>query len=208
MVTVERRWPHATLVCVAPGPSLTSADCDFVRGKAPVIAINDAVQVAPWADVLYSSDRTWWERHHTVPFTGLRFSVGSRVHAANAYRACAAIQVLENTGIVGLELAPTGLRTGQNSGHAAINLAVHLGAARIILLGYNMGCVGRATHFNGAPHGASQHYPLFRQHAATLVQPLKDAGVAVVNCTPRTQLTAFPLADLRDVLRQDAEAAA
>lgn len=39
-----------------------------------MIAVSDAYRLAPWADVLVSSDRAWW-RHHQPEFRGRRFSV-------------------------------------------------------------------------------------------------------------------------------------
>lgn len=207
MVAAQCLWPNATVVCVAPGPSLTQSDCDLVRGRARVIAINHAIKLAPWADVLYSSDRTWWEQNHARPFDGLRYSVGSRVSVANPYLMCPAIQVLQNTGKDGLEKEPTGLRTGENSGHAAVNLAVHLGASRIVLLGYNMGFVGGVDHFYGGAHGSDKRYAQFRTNFLTLLQPLQEAGVELVNCTPNSRLP-WPVVDLRRLLNQEAEVAA
>ena len=53
----------------------------------------------------------------------------------NAY----GIPEFTNTGEEGLELDPTGLRNGQNSAYAAINLAVHMGARTVVLLGVDAG---------------------------------------------------------------------
>ena len=56
----------------------------------------------------------------------------------------------------GLESARDTLAHGNNSGYAAINLAVHLGAARIVLLGYDMGNDGKVSHFHeGYPPNAT-----------------------------------------------------
>src|SRR5690606_24516492 len=124
---------------------------DFVRGKAPVICINDAHRMAPWADVLYSSDRSWWPHYKGVPsFGGLKFGIGSGIGKANAFHQLPDVSVLRNTGYDGLEMAPTGLRNGRNSGYAAVNLAVHLGASRVVLLGYDMGWQGAKAHFFGS----------------------------------------------------------
>ena len=113
--------------------------------------------------------------------------------------------VLRNTGDTGIEAHPSGLRTGKNSGASAINLAVHFGAARIVLLGYDM----TGGHFFGKHPGrlnqgpAKETFlPMFRQ----MVEPLKALGVEVVNCTRTTKLDCFPTADLRAVL--EAEVAA
>lgn len=204
MTSAERIWPNSTVVCVAPGPSLTPADVDYVRGKARVIAINDAVLLCPWADVLYSSDRAWWEQFSKTKqaFGGLRYSVGSQPDKANPYARHPEIQVLTNTGETGLELQPTGLKTGRNSGYSAINLAVHFGAKQIVLLGYNMGRLDGRTHYCNVGYRPNSPYPQFRELFKTIVKPLRELGTEVINCTPDTCLDVFPITALREVVEE------
>jgi hypothetical protein len=204
LARVERLWPGETIACLATGPSLTQSDCDYLRGRVRVIAINDSYRLAPWADVLYSSDRRWWPHYKGVPsFEGSKFGVGSGQGKANPFTGYPEIRVQKNTGYSGLEIEPNGLRTGRNSGYAAINLAVHLGAARILLLGYNMSHQNGSHFFGNHPAGLNQSaalYPGFRRSFDSLVEPLKAAGIEVINCTPNTSLHTFPRRALRDVL--------
>jgi hypothetical protein len=202
---VPRIWSGETVVCLATGPSLTQTDVDYCRGKARVIAINDAVRMAPWADVLYSSDRYWWPRHNGVPsFTGAKFGIGSSVGKFNGFVKHPDVRVLKNTGYTGLELEPTGLRNGKNSGYAAINLAFHFGASRILLLGYDMGRRQGLTHFFGDHVGMANptdvHFGSWRRLFDSLLEPLTTAGVSVLNCTPGSSLNTFPMANLREML--------
>lgn len=194
--TVERLWPHATVVCLGSGPSLTQADVDRVRGRARVIAVNDAFRLAPWADVLYAADAKWWRRGAGVPtFRGLKYSILPNWTAQEFPD----VRILRNTGVDGLELDPTGLRTGRNSGYQAINLAVHLGASQIVLLGYDM----HGDHFFGShPDKSKPPFALCLPLFPTLVGPLKAAGVSVVNCTPRSAVTCFPMTPLSSVLAE------
>ncbi len=204
MVRVPRLWPGETVICLATGPSLTPDDVEFCRGRAGVrvIAINDAYRLAPWADALYACDAKWWHWHIGVPsFTGPKWSLE---HSAwGNYRAVYTdVQRLRNTGPAGLEHDPTGLKSGRNSGYQAINLAVHYGAARIVLLGYDMQPSGGKSHFFGDhPNKQQSPYAMFRRAFQALVRPLEKAGVTVVNCSRHTALTAFPTADLRATLQ-------
>lgn len=206
-VHVPRMFPGATIACIATGPSLTQADCDQVRAAGlPTIAINDAHRLAPWSDVLYSSDRMWWPHYKGVPeFKGLRFGIGSAPGKNNKFHEYPEINVLKNTGYCGLDLETTGLRNGRNSGYAGINLAVHLGAKRILLLGYNLGYLKNRAHFFGDhPVGLTQNqsnYTAFRALFDTMVVPLKAAKVEVINCTPETSLNTFPVCDVSDAIR-------
>jgi hypothetical protein len=201
---VPRLFDGETIACLATGPSLTPQVVEACRGRVRTIAINDAHRLAPWADVLYSSDRRWWPHYKGVPsFAGLKYSIGSGQMKRNPFRDYPEIRVLRNTGYLGLELDPGGLRNGRNSGFAAINLAVHLGATRIILLGYNMSHAAGAHFFGDHPQGLTQNaslYPGFRRNFDTLVEPLRTLGVEVFNCTENSSLDAFPRRDLADVL--------
>lgn len=195
------------VVCLATGPSLTAADVDRCRGRATVVAVNDAHRLAPWADVLYSSDRYWWGYHAGVPaFVGRK--AGIEVSPGRAPRELAArvpgIVIYRQTGVDGLELAPDGLRTcGANSGGAALNLAVHLGARRVLLLGYDMGDVTGRGHFFGQHPDrirGRHNFPTWRRAFQTMAAPLAAAGVEVLNCTRTTSLEAFACVPLEEAL--------
>lgn len=194
MTPVPRLWPGATIAILANGPSLTRADVDAVAGLR-TIAIKDAIRLKPDADVLYACDAKWWKHYEkTLTFAGPRYALDPK--------AAPWATVLKNTGEVGLELNPSGLRTGKNSGFQAVNLAVHLGAARILLLGYDMRPVsGKHYWFGTHPyHTVENPYLHFRELFRTIVAPLKAAGVEVVNVTPGSALDAFPRVPLAQAL--------
>lgn len=215
MVRIERLWPGSTVVCIATGPSLCAEDVDYVRGKARVIAVNDGYRLAPWADVLYSSDHQWWPRYKGVPaFTGPKYCVarsGRNYRDRDSIPKHPEVQMLRNTGTEGVEKRPDALRTIRNSGGAAINLAIHFGAVRILLLGYNMGHDNGKAHFFGNHAGLpndSHNYQTFIRLFQTMAHPLKDMGVTVINCSRVTRLTAFPCKPLREALPESSEVAA
>lgn len=189
-------------VLIGGGPSLTREDVDAVRGRATVIAINDAYKLAPWADVLYAADRKWIDWHDGVPsFTGRKFTIASHDTTPRPDWT-----VLKNTGTHGLELQFGAVRTGYNGGYQAINLAVHLGATRILLLGYDM-----APNPDGPSHWFGEHpdkkpspYPQMRAAFDSLLDPLKVCGVEVVNCSRQTALLCFPLSLLGPMFEERA----
>jgi len=197
-------WPasNQVWVCLGCGPSLTVEDVEYCRGRASVIAINNTYQLAPWAEVLYACDARWWGWHKGVPgFAGLKFSVEPKAKAGRReHGPYADITVLRNTGDDGFEADPSGLRTGKNSGYQAINLAVHFGARRIILLGYDMGPSkeGRDHYFGSHPGGVVPPYHLFMRNYPNLAAELKKRGVDVINASRKTALGVFrrqPLAE-------------
>lgn len=195
-----------TIVCIGGGPSLTREDVDFVRGKARVLAINNAYELAPWADVLYACDGRWW-RHHWARVKDLpALKVSLQLPADKKPDG---VLCLKKTGRGGLEPDPSGLRHGHNSGYQALGVCAHLGVSRILLLGYDMrlGTGGRA-HWH--PDHPWRMHPSFNTWIAlyqTLVEPLKARGIQVINCTRESNLTAFPRGDLRALLTRREAAA-
>lgn len=199
--TVPRLLPNGgTVVCLGGGPSLTEADVAYCRGKADlVIAINNAYQLAPWADVLYACDARFWTWHRGVKsFKGLKFSL------QKAAAVWSAVGVLKRTGDYGLERKPHGLRTGRNSGYQAINVALHLGATRVLLLGYDMQLTGGRCHWH-PPHPNNQPPPVqsFRGAFRMLAPQLAGYGLTVINCSRETALTCFPCQPLEQALPDD-----
>ena len=201
LVSVPRLLPvGGTVVCIGSGPSLTLEDVASCQGQGLVVAVNDAIQYAPFAVALMASDAEWWAAHRGVPtFSGLKYCLEPR-----AYGRWSDVQVLRNTGHEGLELDSTGLKTGRNSGAAAINLAVHLGATRILLLGYDCARDRKGReHFFGAHRPGLRNgspYRLFRQMFAKMAAPLKAVGVTIVNCSRRTEIECFERQPLEQAL--------
>lgn len=202
------------MVCLGGGPSLTLDDVNYCRERADaVICINNSYQLAPWATALYAADSKWWRwhrEHATRPdelvdpitkrsysFGGLRYSL-QRDAAAHP-----GVQVLQNTGAEGLEHFPTGLRTGNNGGYQAINLAVHFGVKRILLLGYDMQRGPRGEghwHGNHPKQKAKHSFLSFIAAFPSLLTPLSQLGIEVINCSPRTSLQCFPQMALQKAL--------
>lgn len=219
-VAVPKLWPGETAVCIASGWSLTPEDVAYVKGKAKAIVINASYAAAPWADVLYVADanpfRWYWEhgpkgtKQFPVPnvpmrdFRGLKFSLTKRSGSWSG------VQVLKQGREEGLSLDPTRLCLGMNSGYQAINLAVLLGAARILLLGYDMTVAKDGTEYWHAPHPHKKRSPYrgFQRLFPSIVEPLKKAGVQVVNCSRHTALECFPKMELREALPAMQETAA
>src|SRR5690606_17577639 len=99
VAVAPRLWPDSTVVLIGGGPSLTAGDVGACRDRARVIAINDAHRLAPWADVLYSSDQRWWEYYQGVPeFRQAKYGI-----APLSPRPEWGITVLANTGDDGID---------------------------------------------------------------------------------------------------------
>lgn len=198
---VPRLFPASTIVCVGSGPSLVAADILHAACHGAVIlAINSAYLSCPSVlpDVLYAPDAQWWGWHPDaldLPCPKFAFQQEAAIYPQ--------LTILGRTGYDGLDTDPRYLRSGGHSGYAAINLAVHLGARAIVLLGYDYCPDARgAHHFSGGDHPDGSHVP-YDVHLAvydTLVAPLAALNITIVNASRVSTITAFPCATLAEVL--------
>lgn len=175
-----------------------------------VMAVNCTWQLVPWADVLYAGDREWWSNYGGgMTFAGDRYTRNEWASVwfhAKHVRSCpdnALCNTVHRCTGQGLCRIPNTIHLGGNSGYQAINLAYHLGARSIVLLGFDMHREGGA-HWHGDHPGLNVpevHLPVWRDRMAPLANDLRREGVKVVNATPGTALECFPKMDLARALR-------
>lgn len=210
--SVPRDWPGETVAILASGPSLTREQCDYVRGKCRVIAVNnqgiDTVDsntrqivpaFAPWADVLYAADTRWWNhyRAQALAFPGLKVKIRDAHHLPE-------VHVLQVSHERVFDPRPTHLATGGNSGYQAMHLAAHFGATRLILLGFDMKFSDhRRRHWFGN-HSATLNtignFTAWIRNFTALAPVLERRGVEVINCTTDTALKCFSRRSLSEAL--------
>jgi hypothetical protein len=214
--TVPKTWVGETAFILAGGPSLKGFKSEMLRGKGRIITINDSWRLHPKADVHYFCERRWFTdqigrnywvglgTEKQINFHDLIYK-GFWVCGGTGFEDHPQVHQLKFTGQVGLETDPTGLRHGSNSGYAAINLAFLFGAKRIVLLGYDMRCVGQRSHWHdNTPHTAAEFANILKHSMLPLfdglVEPLAQAGVEVINATPDSELKCWPYVPLGEIL--------
>ena len=193
---VPRLWPESTIVCIGSGPSLIAADV-YLAKTAPVrtLAINTAYQWVPSPDVLVGADAKWWGWHpDAVALPSLKFSLQQTPYPQ-------VIPLTWTTGD-GIDLDPTRVRGGGHSGYAAINVAVHLGARTIVLLGYDLAPNAHGDDHCHAPHPDGSHlqYAHRREIYRTLLAPLADRGIRIVNASRETTVPEIPRLSLAEAV--------
>ena len=192
-VTVDRLWPGEPFLVCGAGPSLSAADLALWRQSSPrprLIVVNNAVQLAPDADVLYAADAQWWTWNIAVADTALPALLFGAQPSISRVRST--VRVIATRNGNGISTDPSWIYSGGHGGHQAINVAALLGAASIALLGFDMGAdrAGR-HHFHPAhPNGTHPTYrarlPAFRGLRAAL-----DAlHIPIVNCSRQTAIPA------------------
>jgi len=157
------------IVLLAPGPSMSQGLADSVRHE-PVGVVGNCWELAPLALFLAANDRHWWMKYPEAKgFAGRKFS---------------------SNRMAGVEVLP-GSRTVWNSGVLALTAAVHLGATRIRLYGFDM----HGTHYfgpytNGLRNTAPDRRQVHRQQYAQWAR--QHRSIEVINCTPGSALGCFP----------------
>src|SRR5690606_16590906 len=173
------RWPGATVVVAASGPSLTKEDLEFVRGKAKLIVVNATFKLAPWADLLYAADFRFWEVYAPKifpTFQGEMWSVSemARDRFGTYWIRCGTGQ--------GFSREPDTINGGGNSGYQAIHLAATFGAKKIVLLGFDMQRTGGLEHWHGKHEGNlpnGRGFASWMQQMTPLARDLEAMGVEV-----------------------------
>lgn len=158
-----------TFAILCTGPSMSQAVADSVRHLC-VVAVNNAFELAPWAEAMAANDVRWWNQNpHAQQFKGRKFSASS---------------------IHGVQKLP-GVATSQCSGVVAMEVAKQLGAKRIVILGLD----GQGSHYfgdysGGLKNAQATHY---MQHAAQFKKwGAMNQGIEVINATPNSAVKCFP----------------
>lgn len=141
---------------------------------------------APWADALYAIDAPWWKHYGRQVAAGFRGEAFSAKHRG-----------------FGCHVATS--PHFSNSGTAALALAAHFGARRLLMVGYDCQFTGGKSHSHGdhpPTLGNAKSLPKWPEKFAQCAAHLARLGVEVINCTRSTALTCFPRGDLETELER------
>lgn len=195
--SIPKAWPGARVFIVGGGRSLKGFDWDRLKGQGKIIAINNAglAPAVTWADMLYFADGRWlsWNASHIEEFKG-PFLVTRTAGCSAPHRPVMMVgRDLKN----GLSKIPT-LVAGECSGANALNIAYHMGASEVYLLGIDM----RSGYWHDGHKVATRDryaqsfIPAFERMAGVL----RHTNTKVWNCSPISALKAFQYRPLDEVI--------
>lgn len=202
--TPEPIFAGLTVFCLASGPSLTQAIADRIKGRAAIVC-NSSCDLAPWARVLFFMDNGWfaanretvaiWPGHVITLSKAAKRELPDKVRRVRAVGDPMLPPVFKRAGEI---------QQGRSTGHAAVSLAIAAGAARVVLVGYDMRLIeGREhhhQHYAGRPRDlevyARDFVPAFNGWAAAAA----SVGAEILNATPGSAITEFPFVELDEVL--------
>lgn len=168
------------------------------------MAVNNAWQLVPWADALYACDGAWWKEHgdalDAAGFSGLRLTQDAA--AANKRSSLRRFELQDFDRLLLSE--PGVIGNGGNGGFQALNIALHFGARRIALAGFDM-TIRHGVHWHGEhpkplrnpDEALTRRWRGVLDDAATVLAAL---DVALIDCAPQGALTKYPKASLAEAL--------
>lgn len=132
------------------GPSLTPKIAQALA-PYPHIVVNNSYQLVHRPTVLVVMDRRWFEWHGAAVMAGGHTVIVPRRPGVAIPYPGKHYPMLRERDMIWPK-AP-GTIGGKNSGHAAINLAILMGASRIYVAGFDMGFPGARTHWHSTKRG-------------------------------------------------------
>lgn len=208
--TPELVFAGETVFCLASGPSLTQSVAEVVRGRRSIV-VNSSCMLAPWADVLYFTDSSWYAARQKLveewPGLVVSQSRNAKIELPDKVKR---VKGFGEPSYMVTEFPAIGsgvIRQGRSSGHTAVALAIAMAAKTIVLLGYDMRLVDGREHCHSEykPEGrdlgqyATDFVPAFSGWNAAALK----MGVQILNATPGSAVTEFPFVDLDDVLNSN-----
>jgi hypothetical protein len=193
---IPPEWTGETAFIVGGGPSVGSIDLELLRGQR-VIAINTSYQAVPFADFLIFADARWYENYRSqlVDWKGRIICCSQSSRSPQLLRVARRDRPTDD--------ARDTLFVKSTTATAAIELAVKLGAAKIVLLGLDgkVGSDGKTHHHRSQPWrplpGWEQKH---RNDLIQLVEPLKARGIEICHGTPGSAYEFWPTVALTDAL--------
>lgn len=191
-------WAGETAFIIAGGPSLAGFDFSRLAGRR-VIAINSSVFSCPSAGVLFFGDERWWRWNADKvkrTYAGRIFTCSSVADPVvhNLVKRRPPPYISPERGDV------TMLRTSLT---ASINLAIHFGCTRLILLGADMKAAanGRAHHHPEYPvRNLPTCWDVQMTELREVAKSISDLGIEIINTSLESRIDWWPKQSIEELL--------
>lgn len=198
--TVPPMWKGQNVFLIGGGASISS-QLDLIKTlpiRGPVIAINNAWRLEPYADMLYFADRQWYLNNKDDLIDCHSHMIVSRsfIPDRDGGPRVKQIKLLGRAWSSSLSYHP-GRVAGWCSGANAINIAYLAGAKAAYLFGFDMK-PGRWHNEYKTEDYSSKYIERFIPSLELMASEL-EGKMSVFNCSVDSALTCFPLATREDV---------
>lgn len=227
---IPKIWDGGECWILGGGPSLTEqfdiprhVISEVISGKLPpnayspymsaihdkhVIGVNGAFRIGNWIDIVTFGDPSWFLENRQRLRSFPKIKVGFCDVAESRRYINDEVKYVPRYGakISGITEKKNLICWNKNTGFASINLAYHLGAKRIILVGFDMDVdsLGR-QHWhsfyrrNAAPPKKSP-FPRHLKHAPAVKQDADRLGIKIINASPNSKITVFEKSTVKEIL--------
>jgi len=195
--SVPREWPGETVFILGGGTSVLNLDLSKLAGRR-VIVINTSYLTYPSADALVFSDPDWWGWH--VDRKELKAFAGTIISLAAGKFDKRFKPLMRFRPDNGLATNRGAACINATTMTAAINVAMHYGAKRCVLLGLD-GKAGNGRTHHHEKHPYDQREGNWARHATDLNYVAKSAakfGLECVNVNPDSAHRMFPFGDYEE----------
>jgi hypothetical protein len=208
---IPKLWTDETCVLLGGGPSLPGLLEGKRFNRCPVIAVNDAFRLCSDAAVCFFGDTKWywWNKEDLKSFKGLKVSCDKQPNPAKvkdteigSVKKELDVKIIRYSSGYGITIEPNRVRFNSSSGACAINLAWHLGAKRIVLVGYDMRVINGERnwrrHNNWQP-GQPKGFEAFLKCFDYIAEDASGLGLDILNATPKSGIKNFPFISLESL---------
>jgi hypothetical protein len=190
---VPLEWSGERCFIIAGGPSVKQQTALIPKLRGRIIAIKQAVQLRPDADVMFLAARDDWFvcRDYFKLYRGPR--IICRSNYPNMPRGTLYLRRSKEP----LSRDPQ-LLGGLDAGASAINLAALFGAKEIVVLGLDMVQGRWVRNHPTMPVIPDWHFRLHLEGLQRMAPELKSEGIRVINCSPITAVPFFERRPLKE----------
>lgn len=203
--SVPRLWPDSTVFIIGGGPSIKKQDLTMISANGhKTIGCNAAFLDYPWIDCVYFGDCKFhmWiteDNHYKRQFDefkGLKISCCPDTTTDKRIHSLFRIQkgIVQDRRSIGWNM---------NTGGSAINLGYHLGASRIILLGFDMHLKNGMNYHDYhiiPPNNPEEVLKKFIRFFRFITEDAKELKLKILNATPESALNYFPMVKYEEVV--------
>lgn len=205
--------PEAVIKKVLSGESPPNVYSDYMKElhTKHVIGVNAAFRLGDWIDMVAFGDSGFFLRFREslAIFPGLKVSCGS----GGSHEHWVKYLGRDNNHAKGISPVNGLISWNGNTGAASINIAVHAGAKRIFLLGFDMNLdpSNQMQHwhdlYNKGPVQDDRRrrklpFPRHLPGFPLIAADAKKLGIEIINISPNSAITDFPKKTLKEVLNE------
>ncbi len=197
----EPTWQGQTCYIIGGGPSLLTQNLALLKGQN-VIVINSSYQAFPEAQFIIFSDMRWWCHHLRLkPLQDFKGKIVATSNSASGPQ----LLKMKRKSSPGLATERDSVMVKNTTLTGAINLAVHLGVGKIVLLGIDQKTIdGRHWHHASHPWQPTANCWVRQQmDLPKIAEDLQALNIPCVNASPDSALALWPIVNLEDHVAAD-----